>query len=137
MQSEDDGLVVLLAALHHAGQGVGEPLLEVRVGREDCRHEEVHERPQLHQVVLQGSARQQQSAQAVEVQQSLPALALEVLNVLGLEDGGGRKEGGREGERERGREGRDGRRDKGNERRGKKVICNTMSRRRGKTQQFQ
>ena len=80
----DDGLVVLLAPLHHPRERVGEPLLEVRVRGKHGGHQEVHERPQLHQVVLQRGARQEQPALAVEVQQGLPALALEVLDVLGL-----------------------------------------------------
>ncbi len=44
----------------------------------------MHEGPQLHQVVLEGRARQQQPALAVEVEENLPALTLEVLNVLSL-----------------------------------------------------
>lgn len=48
----DQALVVLLTALDHSCQWVGEPLLELAVGLEDVRHEEVHQRPQLHQAVL-------------------------------------------------------------------------------------
>ena len=44
----------------------------------------MHEGPQLHQVVLQRCARQEEAALTVEVEESLPALALEVLDVLGL-----------------------------------------------------
>ena len=51
---------------------------------EDPRHQEVHQRPQLHQVVLQRRARQQQSTLRLEVQQELPTLTLEVLDVLRL-----------------------------------------------------
>ena len=36
-----------------------ETCLKITVGLEDVRHEEVHERPELHQVVLQWCARQQ------------------------------------------------------------------------------
>ena len=49
-------LVDDLGALHHAGERVGEPVLELGMGGEDLGHEEVHERPQLHQVVLQRRA---------------------------------------------------------------------------------
>jgi len=48
------------------------------------RHEEVHQRPQFHEAVLQRRAGQQQPTLAVEVEQRLPALRLEVLYVLGL-----------------------------------------------------
>lgn len=44
----DQALVVLLAALDHPRQRVGEPLFELAVGLEDVRHEEVHQGPQLH-----------------------------------------------------------------------------------------
>ena len=84
MQPAHDGLVVLVAALHHAREGVGEPLAEVRVGGEDGGHEKVHERPELHQVVLQRRARQEEAPGAVEREQCLPALAAEVLDVLRL-----------------------------------------------------
>jgi len=57
----DQALVVLLAALDHPRQRVGEPLFELAVGLEDVGHEEVHQRPQLHQAVLEGGPCQQQS----------------------------------------------------------------------------
>jgi hypothetical protein len=44
------------------------------------RHEEMHERPQLHQVILQWSACQQQPTLGIEVQEGLPPLGLEVLH---------------------------------------------------------
>ena len=84
MKPAYEALVVLATALYHAGERVGKPLLEVAVRLEHVRHEEVHQRPQLHQAVLQRCAGQQQSALAVEVQQRLPALRLEVLYVLRL-----------------------------------------------------
>lgn len=43
MKSLDQAIVVLLAALDHARQWVREPLLELTVGLEDVRHEEMHE----------------------------------------------------------------------------------------------
>ena len=42
MKSAYKALVVLAAALDHAGDRVGKPLLEVTVGLKDVRHEEVH-----------------------------------------------------------------------------------------------
>ena len=99
VQSEHYRLIVFLTALHHASERVREPLLEVCVRREDGGHEEVHERPQLHQVVLQRCARQEEAALTVEVEESLPALALEVLDVLGLSVSQLGKKGGVEGGR--------------------------------------
>ena len=52
VQARDEGGADGGGALHHAGEGVAEPVLELRVGVEDVGHEEVHERPQLHEVVL-------------------------------------------------------------------------------------
>lgn len=57
----DQALVVLLAALDHPRQRVGEPFFELAVGLEDVWHEEVHQGPQLHQTVLQRGSRQQQA----------------------------------------------------------------------------
>lgn len=54
------------------------------VPSEDVGHEEMHQRPQLHQAVLQRGAREQQPPLRVESQERLPPLALEVLDVLGL-----------------------------------------------------
>lgn len=48
-------LVDILLALHHTHQGVVEPVLELGVTSKDLRHQEVHEGPQLHQVILQWS----------------------------------------------------------------------------------
>lgn len=52
MQTLYQTLVILVAALDHPGERVGEPLLEVSMGLKDMRHEEMHERPQLHEAVL-------------------------------------------------------------------------------------
>ena len=49
-------LVDFLLALNHAQQRVVEPVLELRMAGKDLGHEEVHEGPQLHQVILQGCA---------------------------------------------------------------------------------
>ena len=84
VQPGDQLVVHGAVALHHAGQRVAEPVRELLPGAEDVRHEEVHERPQLHEVVLQRRAREQQAALRVEVEQRLPALGLEVLDVVRL-----------------------------------------------------
>ncbi len=44
----------------------------------------MHERPELHERILKWCARQKEAPLAVECEQRLPALGLEVLNVLGL-----------------------------------------------------
>ncbi len=44
----------------------------------------MHERPELHERILEWCARQKETSLAVEREQRLPALGLEVLNVLGL-----------------------------------------------------
>lgn len=44
----------------------------------------MHERPQLHHVILQGCSRQEQPPPRVESEEGLPALTLEILDVLGL-----------------------------------------------------
>lgn len=46
----------LLRPLHHPGHGVAEPALELLVAGKHGGHQEVHEAPQLHQVVLQRRA---------------------------------------------------------------------------------
>lgn len=53
-------------------------------GGGDLGHEEVHEGPELHEVVLQGGASDEEAALGVEVQQGLPPLALPVLDHVGL-----------------------------------------------------
>lgn len=47
-------------------------------------HEEVHERPELHEAVLQRGTGEEEPPLGVERQERLPALALEILDVLGL-----------------------------------------------------
>merc|ERR1719225_1826427 len=77
-------VVILHVALHHPRHGVAEPLFEVSVGLEYVRHEEMHQGPELHQIVLERSSSQQKSANTCEVQQKLPSLGLEILNMLSL-----------------------------------------------------
>lgn len=50
----------------------------------DIRHEEVHERPELHHIVLERCASQEESSLSVEPEKRLPSLTLEVLDVLRL-----------------------------------------------------
>lgn len=57
----DQPFVVLLTALDHSRQWVGEPFFKLSMGLEDVGHEEVHQRPQLHQAVLQRGSCQQQA----------------------------------------------------------------------------
>ena len=84
VQAPDQLLVVLLVALDHALERVGEPVVELAMRGEHVRHEEVHERPQLHQVVLQRRAGEQQATLRLKVEQRLPTLRAEVLDVLRL-----------------------------------------------------
>lgn len=56
MESANEVLVVLLVAFDHALERVGEPVLELAVRGEDVGHEEVHEGPQFHEVVLERGA---------------------------------------------------------------------------------
>lgn len=73
VQPADEAFVHGPRAFDHVVEGVGEPVAELLARAEDVRHEEVHERPELHQVVLQGRAREEEAAVAVEVQQGLGA----------------------------------------------------------------
>lgn len=61
VQPLDQPFVVLLTALDHSRQRVGEPFFKLSMGLEDVGHEEVHQRPQLHQAVLQRGSCQQQA----------------------------------------------------------------------------
>lgn len=47
-------------------------------------HQEVHQGPKLHDVILKRGSCQQKSSFRVESQKGLPSLALEILDVLGL-----------------------------------------------------
>lgn len=51
---------------------------------EDLRHQKVHQRPELHQRVLERRAGEKEPALRVEVEQRLPPLGSEVLDILGL-----------------------------------------------------
>mmetsp|Transcript_61333 Transcript_61333/g.147631 ORF Transcript_61333/g.147631 Transcript_61333/m.147631 type:complete len:212 (+) Transcript_61333:1973-2608(+) len=72
------------SALHHVHQGVGEPVAELRVRGKNVGHQEVQKRPQLHEVVLQRRAREKDSTLCAEAKKDLPALRLEVLDVVRL-----------------------------------------------------
>ena len=74
VQPLDDVLVDRLGALDHPGDRVAEPVLELPVTFEDVRHQKVQQRPQLHEVVLQRRASEQQPPLRVEVEQRLPPL---------------------------------------------------------------
>ena len=49
-------LIDICLALHHPCEGVVEPVLELCVTGKHLGHQEVHEGPQLHQIVLQRRA---------------------------------------------------------------------------------
>lgn len=49
-------LIDLLLAFNHTQQRVVEPVLELRMTGKNLGHEEVHQGPQLHQIILQGRA---------------------------------------------------------------------------------
>ncbi len=58
-------LVDVCLPLHHPCEGIVEPVLELCVTGKHLGHQEVHERPQLHQVVLQRGACRQGTKQCV------------------------------------------------------------------------
>ena len=68
--------------LDHLVHWVAEPKGELASTAKESRHEKVHERPQFHETVLQRSSGEQKSSLCVEMQQNLPSLRLEVLNVV-------------------------------------------------------
>jgi len=47
-------------------EGVGEPFFEVLLAAENLWHQEVHQRPKLHDIVLQRGTCQEESALGVE-----------------------------------------------------------------------
>ena len=84
LQLLDDADVERLVLVNTLAERVREPLFKVLLVAEDLRHQEVHERPELHHIILQGCASQQKSTLGVEAKECLPALRLEILDVLGL-----------------------------------------------------
>ena len=44
----------------------------------------MHERPELHHIVLEGRSRQKKPSLRVESEEGLPPLTFEVLDILGL-----------------------------------------------------
>ena len=65
-------------------EGVREPLLEVLLAAKDLRHQEMHERPELHDVVLERGASKEKAPLGVKPEERLPALTLEIFDVLSL-----------------------------------------------------
>src|SRR4051812_17797533 len=61
-----------------------EPLLELGVRLKEMRHQEMHQRPQFHQAVLQWSPCQQKTALRGKVEKCLPSLRTEVLDMVCL-----------------------------------------------------
>ena len=84
MKSFDETLIILMTPFYHTRQRVSKPFFELSMRLEYMRHKKVHERPQLHQTVLERCARQKQSSLTLEVKQSLPSLRFEVFDVLSL-----------------------------------------------------
>lgn len=84
VETEDELLVDTGGAVDHVVHGVAEPLFEFRVGLEDVGHQKVHERPDFHEVVLEGRSSEQETALRVVIEEDLPTLTLKVLDVLGL-----------------------------------------------------
>ena len=83
MQPLDEQIVgIHLALFDHVGQRVREPLAKFLMRREQIRHEEMHQRPEFHQRVLQRRAGEKQTTLGVKVQQRLPTLRFEILDVL-------------------------------------------------------
>jgi hypothetical protein len=58
VQPLEYALVEFVLSLDHSSERIGKPLSEVLMGLEHVRHQKVHERPQLHQIVLQRRSRQ-------------------------------------------------------------------------------
>lgn len=63
---------------------VREPLFEVLLAAEYLRHQEMHERPKFHHIVLQWSSSQKKSSLCIKSKKSLPPLTFKVLDILGL-----------------------------------------------------
>lgn len=67
---------------YRLAEWIGEPFLEILLTAKYLRHQEMHKRPELHDIVLEGGPRQEESSLCVKAQERLPPLTLEVLNVL-------------------------------------------------------
>ena len=80
----DDADVQALILINTLTKWIREPFLEILLAAEDLRHQEMHQRPQLHHIVLQRGSCQEQPPSGVESEQSLPPLALEIFDVLSL-----------------------------------------------------
>ena len=68
MKTSDEALVVLLRPFNHPTQRIREPLSELPMWGKDMGHQEVHQGPELHQVVLKGGTGQEEATLAVEVE---------------------------------------------------------------------
>ena len=70
--------------IYRLGERIGEPLFEILLVGEDVRHQEMHEWPELHHIILQGCTSQEKSPFSVEAEKRLPSLTFEILDVLRL-----------------------------------------------------
>ena len=84
MKSLDDIFIALRGSLDHSCDRIAKPLLEFPVAGEDMGHQEVHQGPEFHQIVLERGAGEQQAPITLEIQQQLPSLGLEVFDVMSL-----------------------------------------------------
>jgi hypothetical protein len=82
VQPLDDLVIILAVALDHARHRIHKPLLELLVGLKDVRHQEVHQRPQLHQIVLEWRARQQQPSANIMVRTTITKILLHTIHIL-------------------------------------------------------
>ena len=73
-----------LVLINGLREGIRKPLFKVLLVGENVRHQEVHQRPQFHYIVLKRSSCQQEPSFGVEPQHSLPSLTFEVFDVLCL-----------------------------------------------------
>ena len=71
-------------AFHHLIHWVAEPEREFPAASEERGHQEMHQRPQLHQTVLQRRSGEQKPPLCVEMKEDLPAFGLEILDVVRL-----------------------------------------------------
>ena len=59
-----------------------EPVFEISLVSKNIRHQEMHQGPKLHNVILQRSSCEQEASICIESKECLPALRFEVFDVL-------------------------------------------------------
>lgn len=68
MESFDKTFVIFMTSFYHSCERVSKPFFKFSVRLKDMWHKEVHERPQLHQTILERSSSQKQPSLTLEVQ---------------------------------------------------------------------